>query len=196
LEIHYLQTFQRLEFLQRFGTALAFTGSGKWVDKHKIFIEEEKIMKSQSLKLFAIAFVLGLVTIFAAGSVNAQSKLIFEAPFEFHLGKDTLAAGKYELVKMDYGKYLLKNTDTKKARIVLFDVALTNKDESADQRVVFNRYGETYFLRGIFEKQGAEGREILESKYERDVRSGAAGRENQLAGEKAKPEQISVKMMK
>jgi hypothetical protein len=46
------------------------------------------------------------------------------------------------------------------------------------------------------EEQGAEGREILESKYERDVRSGAAGRENQLSGEKAKPEQVSVKMMK
>ena len=150
-------------------------------------------MKSQSLKLFAMALVLGLVSIFAAGSASAQSKLYFETSFDFHLGKDKLAAGKYELVKMDNNKYLLRSVETQKARIVLFDVALTNKDESADQRIVFNRYGETYFLRGMFEKQGAEGRELFESKYEKQIRSGA-GRENQLAGEKSKPEQVSVKM--
>jgi hypothetical protein len=154
-------------------------------------------MKSQSLKLFAMAFVLGLVAIFAAGSVNAQSKMAFEAPFEFHVGKDTLSAGKYELRKLEYGKYLLTNLDSRQARIVLFDVALTNKDESADERVVFNRYGETYFLRGVFEKQGAEGRETLESKYERQIRrGGAADRENQLASEKSKPEKVSVKISK
>jgi hypothetical protein len=151
-------------------------------------------MKSQSLKLFAMAFVLGLVGIFATASASAQSKLYFEAPFEFHLGKDTLSAGKYELRKLDYGKYLLKSVETNKSRIVLFDVALSNKDEAANERIVFNRYGETYFLRGVFERQGAEGREIFESKYEKQLRGGAAGRETQLAGEKAKPEQVSVKM--
>jgi len=154
-------------------------------------------MKSQSLKLFAMAFVLGLVTIFAAASASAQSKLYFETQFDFQIGKDKLSAGRYELVRMDYGKYLLKSAATEKARIVVFDVSLANKDKSADQRIVFNRYGETYFLRGMFEKQGAEGRELFESKYEKQIRRGdSTGRENQLAGEKTKPEQISVKISK
>ena len=118
-------------------------------------------MKSQSLKLFAMAFVLGLVTIFAAGSVNAQSKLYFETQFDFQLGKDRLAAGKYELFKMSSGKYRLRSVETQKARIVLFDISLQNRDASADERIVFNRYGETYFLRGVFEKQGAEGQQTV-----------------------------------
>jgi len=153
-------------------------------------------MKSQSLKLFAMAFVLGLVSVFGAASASAQSKLYFETSFDFHLGKDKLAAGKYELVKMEYGKYLLKSVETKKARIVLFDISLSNNNESADHRMVFNRYGETYFLRGVFEKQGADGHQTVESKFEKQVRNGTADRENQLAGEKSKPEEVSVKMSK
>ena len=153
-------------------------------------------MKSHSLKLFAMAFVLGLVSIFAVASASAQTKLSFEAPFEFHVGKDKLAAGKYALTRIEYGKYMLKNIETEKSRIVIFDSSLINKEEAADQRVVFNRYGETYFLRGLFEKQGAEGRELLESKYEKQVRRGLAGSENQLAGEKMKPAQVSVKLAK
>gem|GEM_PF-3524697 len=174
---------------------LAFSDGGKQVSK-KIFIEEEKIMKSQSLKLFAMAFVLGLVSIFGAASASAQSKLYFEAPFEFHVGKDKLSAGKYELIKMNYGKYVLKSVETQKARIVLFDMALSNNDESANERIVFNRYGETYFLRGVFEKQGAEGHQTFESKFEKQLRGGSPDRQNQLAGEKTKPEQISVKVSK
>jgi hypothetical protein len=74
-------------------------------------------MKSQSLKLFAIAFVLGLVTIFAAGSASAQTRSSFETSFDFHVGKEKFAAGKYELQKMEYGKYLLRSVETKKMGI-------------------------------------------------------------------------------
>ena len=153
-------------------------------------------MKSQSLKLFAMAFVLVLDAVFSSVSANAQSKLNFEAPFDFHIGSEKLSAGKYELIRMDYAKYQLRSVETRESRLVLFDVALSNKDEDAAERVVFNRYGETYFLRGLFNKAGAEGQQIFESKYEKQIRKGAGERPNQLAAEKAKPEQVSVKATK
>ena len=153
-------------------------------------------MKSQSLKLFAMAFVLGLVTVFGAASASAQSKLYFETEFEFHVGKDTLAAGKYELRKLEYGKFLLKSVETNKGRIVLFDITESNGDSAEPIRVTFNRYGETYFLRTVFDRPGAVGQQMVESNYERQIRKGTATRENQLAGEKTKPERVSVKMSK
>ena len=143
-----------------------------------------------------MAFVLGLVAVFSAVSASAQSKLSFDAPFDFHVGSDKLAAGKYELLKMNYGRYQLKSVETQKSRIVIFDIAMSNTDETADERVVFNRYGETYFLRGLFAKVGAEGQQIFESKTEKQLRKGSGDRQNQLAGGKAKPEQISVKATK
>lgn len=153
-------------------------------------------MKSQSLKLFAMALVLGLTAIFAAGSVNAQTRSTFETSFDFHVGKEKLSAGKYELQKMDYGKYLLRSVETKKARIVYFEIAERNDASAAAQRVTFNRYGETYFLRSLFVDEKSDGKQILESGYEKQFRKGAAGRENQLAGEKAKPEKVSVNLAK
>jgi len=154
-------------------------------------------MKSQSLKLFAIAFVLGLVTIFAsAGSASAQTKLAFETSFDFHVGKDKLSAGKYELQKMDFGKYLLRNVETRKARLVFFDIAEANKNSSEPQRVNFNRYGETYFLRTVFDRQDAEGKQLTESGYEKEVRQGAINKENQLAADRTKPEKVSVNLSK
>lgn len=154
-------------------------------------------MKSQSLKLFAIAFVLGLVAIFAsAGSASAQTLLSFETSFDFHVGKDKLSAGKYELQKMDYGKYLLRNVETRKARLVFFDIPEVNKDSSEPQRISFNRYGETYFLRSVFDRQDAEGKQLIESGYEKQLRKGAANRENQLAADRTKPEKVSVNLSK
>ncbi len=153
-------------------------------------------MKSQSLKLFAMAFVLGLVTIFAAGSANAQTRLSFETSFDFHVGKEKLSAGKYELQKLDFGKYWLRNIETKKSRIVHFEITEGNEASAEAQRVTFNRYGETYFLRSVFEEEKADGKQIIESGYEKQVRKGAAGRNNQLAGDKAKPEKVSINLSK
>jgi len=153
-------------------------------------------MKSQSLKLFAIAFVLGLVTIFATGSVNAQTRLKFETPFDFHVGKDKLAAGKYELQKLDYGKYLLRSVETRKARIVIFEITESNNESLAPERISFNRYGETYFLRSIFDRPEADGKQLIESNYEEQIRKNAEAGENQLAGGEKKPEKVSVNLSK
>lgn len=154
-------------------------------------------MKSQSLKLFAIAFVLGLVTIFGAGSANAQTRSSFETSFDFHIGKDKLSAGKYELQRMDSGKYLLRSVETKKSRIVYFELSERNTDAAEPQRISFNRYGETYFLRSVFEEEKADGAQIVESSYERQIRRKSAGsRENQLADKKGNPEKVSISLLK
>lgn len=150
-------------------------------------------MKSQSLNLFAIAFVFGLVTIFAsAPAANAQSKLSFEFPFEFHVGKEKLAAGKYEMVKIKYGRYLLRNAATKSSSLVIFENSTGDINKSETETVVFNRYGDTYFLSSLYDRRGDVGKAMLESKYEKQIRAETRENENQLAGKRKKPEQVSV----
>jgi len=154
-------------------------------------------MKSQSLKLFAIAFVLGLVTIFASASpVAAQSNLSFKAPFDFHVGKDTLSAGQYQFREMSYGQYVLTNVEKHEARIVFFDITESNNPSAAAQRVSFNRYGDTYFLRSIFLEPDADGKQMIESNYEKQIRKGTVTIQSRLDGEKAKPEIVSINLSK
>ena len=151
-------------------------------------------MKSQSLKLFAIAFVSGLVTIFGAGSANAQTRSAFETSFDFHVGKEKLSAGKYELQKIEFGRYLLRSVETKKSRIVYFEISERNDGGAAAQRISFNRYGDIYFLRSIFEEEKTDGKQIVESAYEKQVRKSAESKESQLADQKGKPEKVSVNL--
>ena len=143
-----------------------------------------------------MALVLGLVAVFGVASASAQSNLSFEAPFAFHIGKDKLAAGKYNLQKMSYNKFLLRNKETNEARLVIFDIDMNEGNSNEPERIVFHRYEETYFLRGVFDRAGSDGHQTVESGYEKQVRKGTATRENQLAGEKTKPEKVSVKLSK
>jgi hypothetical protein len=150
-------------------------------------------MKSQSLKLFATAFVLGLALVFAsAKSANAQDKISFDIPFEFHVGNKKLAAGKYEFTKIGEKSFSLRNAETGDSRIVVFPAMTGKKGVASGESIVFNRYDKTYFLNSLFEMRGNVGRQILETGYEKKIRRGASENEMQLADKKKKPEQVSV----
>jgi hypothetical protein len=84
--------------------------------------------------------------------------------------------------------------ESNKTRIVHFDIAQRSADSSEPQRVLFNRYGSTYFLRSLFEVPGSEGRQITESSYEKQVRKGPANGETKLAENKKTPEKVSVEL--
>jgi hypothetical protein len=150
-------------------------------------------MKSQSLKLFAAAFVLGLGLVFAsATSANAQDKISFDIPFEFHVGSKKLAAGKYEFTKIGEKSFSLRNAETGDSRIVVFPAMTGKKGAASGESIVFNRYDKTYFLSSLFDVRANFGRQILETGYEKKIRRGMTVNENQLADKKKTPEQVSV----
>ncbi len=153
-------------------------------------------MKSQSLKSFAIAFILGLAAIFAsAESASAQDKSSFETSFDFQVGKAKCAAGKYDVTTLGYGRYLLKNVET--AEKMLISSQITAGDDSTKQeKLVFNRYGQSYFLRQIFARRGSAGIEVTESGTEKNIRKGNREDELQLAKKQNRPESVSVNLKK
>ena len=153
-------------------------------------------MKSQSLKLYAAAFVLGLAAIFAsAGSAAAQTAMTFETSFDFQVGKEKMEAGKYRLQRLDYGRYLLRNTGTKDSVIIATRAQSNKNDDSAGEHIVFNRYGETFFLRRIVDRVNmTAANEIPESNYEENIRKSSAESEEKLARKAGKPARVSVNL--
>lgn len=142
-------------------------------------------MKKQSLKLFAAALALGVFAILAtANPAKAQDILKFEVPFEFNVGGEKMSAGNYDLKKINTSRYLLRNTETKEKMIVVFGTDIAKKGETKAESLVFNRYGETYFLRQLFVNSNQPGKEILESKQERWIRKSES--ETQLAKNQTK----------
>lgn len=129
-------------------------------------------MRSQSLKLFAIALVIGAAAFFGTvGTAAAQSKLVFETNFDFQVANDKMPAGKYELQKIARGKYVLRSVSSNASRIIFSEVT-AGDEKTRVEKVVFNRYGDRYFFREIFAKRGAAGVDVGESSAEKEVRKG------------------------
>lgn len=148
-------------------------------------------MKKQSLKLFTAALVLGIFTVLASvSSVSAQDVLSFKIPFKFSVGNKTMSAGNYDLKKLSSSRYILRNAETKKSMLVISDFDTAEIGLESKESLVFNRYGETYFLRQVFVNRNQLGKEILESKQERSMRKGE--NETHLAKNQTKAEKISI----
>jgi len=105
-------------------------------------------MKHQLFKLTAIfAIFLGL----AVAGVNAQapSKVEVNIPFEFSAGTKTLPKGVYSIKRLS-GNYLtLRSVDGKSTVILNAPLNLSSLDDKGE-RLVFDKYGDEYFLSQIW----------------------------------------------
>lgn len=129
----------------------------------------------QLLSLF-IALVFA-VTLYPS---KAQAQIIGEMeaniPFQFHAGNVRLPAGRYFIRVLD-------NTDLTVMEIssadgstsALFDVQGTQASSSpAKSELIFDKYGNRYFLAKLFDEGNPSGSQVLESRYEKKVSQAAA----------------------
>ena len=119
-------------------------------------------MKNQVYKLVAIfAIFLGL----AVANVQGQtpSRVEVKIPFEFSAGKTTLKPGVYTVKRMSGNLLTLRNVDNKSSVILNAPVNLSSTDVEATERLVFNKYGDRYFLAQIWPTVDS-GRELLREK--------------------------------
>ncbi|MCD9186452.1 MAG: hypothetical protein LUM44_08460 [Pyrinomonadaceae bacterium] len=152
-------------------------------------------MKKQSLKLFAVALVLGIFTVLASASqAKAQQVMKFSVPFDFNFGKKELKAGEYELRALSTTNFVLTNKASEENILIVSSFDTKQVAPKDSEMVAFNRYGNTYFLSGIFVNRNQTGRGIYESKLERSIRKGE--NETRLAKNQIKAEKVSVSLSK
>ncbi|HEV2835806.1 MAG TPA: hypothetical protein VGW58_10840 [Pyrinomonadaceae bacterium] len=128
-------------------------------------------MKYQTLKSLAITLVTLLVV--CAGSVasaNAQSNqhIYAQIPFNFVVGGKTLSAGQYSIssAMMDGSALVVRNVKAKGSAIRL-SAPIQSQSRQRQTRLVFHRYGETYFLAEVWQSGNSTGRVLHASKAER-----------------------------
>jgi hypothetical protein len=106
-------------------------------------------MKKQVHKIVAI---LGIFLGVAAAGVQAQtpSRVEVNIPFEFSAGKTTLKPGVYSITRMSGNLLRLRNVDGQSTVILNAPVTHSSADSAAGERLVFNKYGDQYFLSQIW----------------------------------------------
>jgi hypothetical protein len=107
-------------------------------------------------------------------NAQLQSGLTAKIPFEFRIGDKTHAAGEYIVVEHKIGTQVLaiRNMERKSgATMFIANPVLTRSTANSHTgKLVFHRYGPTYFLSQVWEANGVGvGHQVIQSKAERTV---------------------------
>ena len=126
-------------------------------------------MKTQLLR-FALFFV-GLAWVASAMAQGRQGDVRAQVPFSFHVGNRQLPAGAYVVASAADG--LLHIFNTKDSRSQMFTpVFHVQRGGSQTPKLVFHRYGTSYFLTEVWNADGTNGRQLPRSKAEQELLSG------------------------
>ncbi len=120
----------------------------------------------------ALGAALLTVTFFAVSVASAQGlsdRARATIPFGFYVGEQLLPAGDYEMQTVANGVAKLSNTETHTS-IFFNTVRLRNPiRDSSSGKLIFNRYGDDYFLSQMWWTGQQDGLQPLPSKREREL---------------------------
>ncbi len=131
-------------------------------------------MKRQFLILIAIvAFATGLTTN-AAGQTSKTLRA--NVKFDFQIGDRIYPAGAYRIESISTDNVLLITSvgDANKKQIIL--AGYSNGSKGQTPKLVFQKYGESYFLTQIFFDSGEWGYSIRPSRRQRETETTLASR--------------------
>jgi hypothetical protein len=130
-------------------------------------------MKRNLLKaftMFGLLVTISLASAVASAQTQAANKVIATIPFEFSVGYMTMPAGDYSVqVIATYGDALMiKSADSRVSALRLSEATSRDKEKS-HARLIFNRYGDKYFLSEVWNGVDKIGRRVIKSIDERAV---------------------------
>ena len=126
-------------------------------------------MKRQALMILTTLSFLVMLT---ATSVQAQSDLRLKVniPFEFSVGHKVLPAGEYTVGCLIQGILVIRSEDRR--AVQTFSISNTQASHTRNETsLVFNQYGDQYFLATIWTAGTDTGQELRESRAERELRA-------------------------
>ena len=105
-------------------------------------------MKRQLLILLAIIFLAGAFTDGAEAQTTSGQKLVANIPFAFNVANKNLPAGKYTItvVNPTSDRKILQIRSTNGRSSAITVTTTVTGDVSEDAKLVFHRYGDTYFF--------------------------------------------------
>jgi hypothetical protein len=127
--------------------------------------------KGRQLLSLLIALVFALTIYPSKAHAQMIGDVEVNIPFQFHAGNAKLPAGKY-IIRMldDSDLQVMEITSADGSTSALFQVQATEANsEPAKSELIFNKYGNRYFLAKLVEEGNPTGRQVVESRYEKRV---------------------------
>jgi hypothetical protein len=135
--------------------------------------QEDPMTKRMIKTLTMLTMVVALSLATAAVSADAQSstKQTANIPFEFVVGNHEMSAGKYDVDGITSGGLVVRIRNASNAdsttRLTSTIVRIKAPDKG---KLVFRRYGSTYFLTEVWRAGDPNGRELVKSSREKTAK--------------------------
>jgi hypothetical protein len=126
-------------------------------------------MKKQVLRIVVFAMAIS-----AASALMAQGppiKVAVNVPFEFVVGSQHMPPGRYMVASAANGVLRIYDREVADNQMFL-PVNSIESNSPKDAKLVFHRYGDTYFLAEVWNGNSAIGRQVLKSKAEKEIIAG------------------------
>jgi hypothetical protein len=127
--------------------------------------------------LLALSIALLSVVAMYPRKANAQiiGGLQANIPFQFHAGAANLPAGRYRIHMLDDSNLTLmeiSSVDGTRSALIQVQDSEANATPTKSE-LIFNKYGDQYFLAEMFDEGDASGSKVIESNLEKKVSQGS-----------------------
>ena len=130
-------------------------------------------MKLHELKHQLLALFVALIFALMLHPTNAQAQivgdLVVNIPFQFHAGSSRLPPGKYVIHMLDNTDLTIMEISSADGSVsALFNVQSAEGNSApAKSELIFNKYGNRYFLAELFDEDNPDGSRVVDSRYEK-----------------------------
>ena len=123
-----------------------------------------------------IAVLFALMVYPGKASAQIIGNLEVNIPFQFHAGNAKLPAGKYLIRMLDNSDLtIMEISSLDGSTSALFQVQDAEANSTpAKSELIFNKYGNRYFLAKLFDEGNANGSEVSKSNYEKKISQATA----------------------
>jgi hypothetical protein len=137
------------------------------------------------LSLF-VALVFGLTMLPTKAQAQIIDQLDVNIPFQFHAGSAKLPAGQYIVqILADSDMTVMEIRSASDSTSALLEVRDTQTNGTpAKSELIFNKYGNRYFLEKAFEEGSPNGSRVTDLSYEKRVGQAAADGEEHVPARK------------
>jgi hypothetical protein len=134
----------------------------------------QETRRYQWLSLF-IALVFALTMYPPKAQAQIVGSLEADIPFQFHVGNAKLPPGKYTIHVPDNSDLtVMEISSDDGSRSALFEVRDTEANSAPGKsELIFNKYGNRYFLEKLFEESNPSGSAVVKSGYEKRIAQAA-----------------------
>jgi len=124
----------------------------------------------KATRMMVMAALVAVAMLASTRVASAQDQLLVNVPFDFVAGNKTLPAGEYAVKAVGPTNMLILIDRADSATSAFLPThAAVSHEAQIQSKLVFNRYGDRYFLAQVWTVGNTSGRELIKSAREKEV---------------------------